>query len=80
MRVRLIGLLVTLGIIGGLVWYLLGDTGREAAQDAVTEQVDEAHRMVRGVEKTVSGAPMERLQKEDRDEMRRVVEERTSGR
>lgn len=77
---RLIGLLLTLGLIGGLVWYLLGDVGRNRAQSAVDSQMDEAKRMVRGVEKTVGADPMERLKEDEKEEMRRLLRERTSDR
>jgi len=78
--VRLIGLLLTLGLIGGLVWFLLGEVGRHRAAGAVDSQVEEAKRMVRGVEKTVGSDPMERLREEDKEEMRRVLRERTPER
>jgi hypothetical protein len=78
--VRLIGLLLTLAMIAGLVWYLLGDIGRDRATTAVEKQVDEARRLVRGVEKTVGAGPMERLQEEDKEEMRRLIRERTQTR
>jgi len=68
-----------LALVGGLVWYLLGSTGREAAKDAVDKQVNEAQKVVKGVEQKVGGEPMDRLRQEDRDEMRQLLRERTSG-
>lgn len=77
---RLIGLLVTLGLIGLLVWYLLGDSGRQTAKQAVDRQMDDAKRYVGDVEKTVGQEPMERLRKEERDEMNRILKDRTEER
>ena len=77
---RILGLLLTLAMIGALVWYLLGDVGRRRAGDAVGTQVDEAKRMVKDVEKTVGANPMDRLQEEDKEEMRRLIRERTQTR
>jgi hypothetical protein len=76
---RLIGLLLSLAIIGGLVWYLLGDQGRDTAKRTVDQKVRDAKSYVKGVEKTVGTEPMERLRPEDREEMQRVLRERTSG-
>ena len=77
---RILGLLLTLAMIGALVWYLLGDVGRRRAGDAVGTQVDEAKRMVKDVEKTVGANPMDRLQEEEKEEMRRLIRERTQTR
>lgn len=77
---RILGLLVTLGLIGALVWYLLGDAGRQTAKQAVDRQVDDAKRYVHDVEDTVGKEPMERLQPEDRAELRRVLKDRTEPR
>ena len=77
---RIIGLLVTLGLIGALVWYLLGDAGRDTAKHAVDRQVEDAKRYVGDVKQTVGREPMERLEGEDREEMRRVLKDRTEAR